>query len=730
MNQPTHLSGTIDRVIFKNEESGFCVCAVRISQAETITVRGPFAHLRAGEQITLTGAWVDHPKFGRQFEAQSCTVHLPTSAAGLQKYLASGVIKGVGPACAELLIKKFGITVLEVIEKEPEKLTSVHGIGLKRMQMITDSWQTQRAISHIMVFLQEKGISPTYAMKIYKKYGHDAINVVIENPYRLADEVWGIGFAIADQIAQNLGMPADSLNRIKAAILFVINTAVNSGHLYIPLETARTKTAELIELPEEKKLLIKNALHELHTRNAIVLITHENIHYITRTHYYYTERTVATQVKQLLSYPALRTFDLHAIYTKLRTGHYGSLALHEDQQKGIMSALEHKFSIITGGPGTGKTTLIKTLLAILDEAQVRYRLAAPTGKAAKRMGEATDKQAVTLHRLLEYDPAVSAFSRNENNALALDMLIIDESSMIDIFLMHAILKAMPHHAYLILIGDIDQLPSVGAGNVLGDLIASKIIPCVKLTHIFRQAQESLIITNAHRINHGEPLITEAAHKNPDLLFFKEQEPEAVINHLKRIYGALLPRYGIKAHNAITLSPMKRNLLGTQNLNCALQQIVNPYSEQKLVSGSFTYHVDDRVMQIKNNYETGVFNGDTGIITAINPADHTMTVQFTETSVTFTAQELDEVVPAYAISIHKSQGSEFDAVIIVLFMQHFMLLNRNLLYTALTRAKKLCIIVGQPKAVAIAIKNNLREPRCTFLTAQLTTGITCRIGGSQ
>lgn len=730
MTQPTQISGTIDRIIFKNDETGFCVCAVRINRAEIITVRGSFAHLHAGEQLTMSGAWVDHPKFGRQFEVHSCTAQIPTSLGGLQKYLASGLIKGIGPVYAEKLIKKFGTDVLEIIEKEPEKLTLVPGIGPKRAHTIIDSWQSHKAISHIMVFLQDKGISPAYAAKIYKQYGLEAINIVIENPYRLADEVWGIGFTIADTIAQNLGMPADSLNRIKAAILFVISNAVSAGHLYIPLESARTKTAELIELSEEKKVLIKNALHELHNSNAIALVTHENVHYITRTQYYYVERNVATLLTQLLMYPALRTFDLHTIYTKVRTGnYYGSLALHEDQQKGIMAALEHKCSIITGGPGTGKTTLIKTLLAILDETQVRYKLAAPTGKAAKRMGEATGKTAVTLHRLLEYDPAVGAFSKNEKNALNLDILIIDESSMIDIFLMHAILKAMPHHAYLVLIGDTDQLPSVGAGNVLGDLIASNVIPCVKLTYIFRQAQESLIVTNAHRINRGESINTETAKEKPDLIFIKEQEPEAVITHLKRIYGALLPRYGIHTQNTITLSPMKRSLLGTHNLNCALQQIVNPYSEHKLAVGSFTYHVDDRVMQIKNNYDTGVFNGDTGIITAIDQEDQTMTVQFTETTVTFTMQDMDEIVPAYAISIHKSQGSEFDAVVIVLFMQHFMLLNRNLLYTALTRAKRLCIIVGQPKAVAIAIKNSLREPRCTFLTAQLTTGIACRTSGS-
>ncbi len=729
MNQQDHITGTVERIIFKNDETGFCVCAIRLHQTDSITVRGHLAHLHPGESITLTGAWVNHPKFGRQFDAQGCTVQAPTSLGGLQKYLASGLIKGIGPAYAESLIKTFGTNVLEVIEHEPERLIRVPGIGPKRAQTIIDSWQSHKAISHIMVFLQDKGISPAYATKIYKKYGLESINIVIENPYRLADEVWGIGFTIADTIAQNLGIPSDSLNRIKAGILFIITNTINAGHLYIPLETARTKAAELLEIPDAKKFLIKNALHELHNSSAIVLVTHNEIHYITKAQYYYTELNVASQIQQLLRYPSLRTFDLTTIYTKLRTGLYGSLSLHEDQQQGIMSALEHKVCIITGGPGTGKTTLIKTLLAVLDEQQVRYKLAAPTGKAAKRMSEATGKTAATLHRLLEYDPAFGGFSKNEKSALNLDILIIDESSMVDIFLAHALLKAMPHHAHLILIGDTDQLPSVGAGNVLGDLIASEVIPYVKLTYIFRQAQESLIVTNAHRVNRGESIITENSAHKPDLLFFREQEPENVINHLKRIYTAILPQYGIHHHNTITLSPMKRSVVGTHTLNSVLQQIINPHAPQKLSYAGFTYHVGDRVMQIKNNYETLVFNGDTGIITDIENEDQTMTVQFTDITVTYTMQDFDELVPAYAISIHKSQGSEFDAVIIVLFMQHFMLLNRNLLYTALTRAKKLCIIIGQPKAVAIAIKNSLREPRCTFLTAHLTTGVTCRTAGS-
>lgn len=723
------ISGTLERFVFKNEETGFCICAVRIPSKDTITVRGHFAHLHPGESVTLTGEWVTHPKFGRQFDAKGCSTQMPTSITGLQKYLASGLIKGIGPAYADSLIKAFGTDVLDVIENHPERLQTVPGIGPKRAHTIIESWQNHKAVSHIMVFLQDKGISPAYAAKIYKRYGADAIQVVIENPYRLAEEVWGIGFTTADQIAHNLGMPSDSLKRVKAGILFIITTAVGNGNLYIQLETLRTQTADLLEIPEEKRSLIKYALHELHNSNQIVLITHTEINYITKNQYYYTELGVASQITQLLEYPSLRSFDLHALYTKLRTGGYGSISLHEDQQRGILSVLEHKVSIITGGPGTGKTTLIKTLLVILDEQKVRYKLAAPTGKAAKRMSETTGKSATTMHRLLEYDPSISGFSKNEKNALNLDLLILDEASMIDIFLAHALLKALPLHAHLVLIGDIDQLPSVGAGNVLADLIASGVVPSVKLTHIFRQAQESLIVTNAHRVNNGEFILTNTENTMADFLFFKEQEPENLAQQLTRIYKAVLPRYKIHQNNAITLSPMKRGIAGTHTLNHTIQQILNPVANEQLSFHGFMYRVDDRVMQIKNNYETFVFNGDTGIITEINVQEHTITVQFTDAVVTYTMQDLDEIVPAYAISIHKSQGSEFDAIIIPLFMQHFMLLNRNLLYTAITRAKKLCIIIGQPKALAIAIKNSLRAPRCTFLTAHLTTGVTCRTAGS-
>jgi exodeoxyribonuclease V alpha subunit len=685
------------------------------------------SHLHSGEMVTVEGTWVSHPKFGRQFEAQQCTAHAPTSLVGLKKYLSSGLVKGIGPVYAEKLVDHFGTDVLTIIDAHPEKLHSVPGIGTKRAATIIASWQNQKAISHIMVFLQDKGISSAYAIKIYKRYGADAITIVAENPYRLAQDVWGIGFTVADRIAQNLGFALDSLKRIKAGILFVITTALGNGHLYVELDALRTQTAKLLELDDTRKLsLIKNALHELHNAGTIVLISQGETHYVTQTQYYQTEQSVATNIKKLLSQKEKQILDLQTIYTKVRTQQYTQQQLSDDQQQGIMTCLQNAVTIITGGPGTGKTTLIKTLLALFDEQKIRYKLAAPTGRAAKRITESTGKQATTIHRLLEFDPTTMAFTRTENNALSLDVLIIDEASMIDIFLAHAILKALPYHAHLILLGDVDQLPPVGAGNFLNDLIASEMIPSVRLTQIFRQAQDSLIITNAHRINRGEFPLSDPTATKSDFIFLKEDDPAAMPERLRTIYTRILPRYGIRHAETVTLVPMKRGFVGTHNLNHLLQAIINPKkSDEELTHGHSVFRVDDRVMQIRNNYDKFVFNGDMGYIQQINTADHSMVIQFPEQRVTYESSEIDELITAYAISVHKSQGSEFDAVIVPLFMQHFILLQRNLVYTAITRAKKVCIFIGESKAIALAIKNNTHKERCTFLKTFLTTGVVCR-----
>jgi len=673
MHETETITGYVDRLLFYNEENGFVVFVLQLSNKQTTTVKGFMATIHPGEQVSLHGSWVMHPKFGKQFEVKECTKQVPTSIIGLKKYLSSGLIKGIGPVYGEKLVTYFGDQVLEIIDKQPDRLQEIDGIGPKRVEKIIEAWKDQKEISHIMVFLQEKGISPVYATKIYKHYRADAITVILENPYRLAQDIWGIGFKMADQIAQNLDIAPDSIKRIKAGILHIINTSVSNGNLYSPLETLRETTATLLDLPLTEILdTIKIGLHELYNSDIIKLITDDEKHFITLSQFYFSEKGVALKIKKLTEYPAKQVFDIDAIYKKLRiTTHEKNIILNEDQQRSILTCLQNKVTIITGGPGTGKTTLIKKLLSILDSYKVVYRLAAPTGRAAKRITEGTGKPASTIHRLLEFDVSTMGFVRNEQNALLVDFLIIDEASMIDIFLAHSLLKALPLNARLLLIGDIDQLPSVGAGNFLHDLIASKTTGYIRLTNIFRQAQDSLIITNAHRINQGEFPLSYKQDARRDFIFIKEESPAHVAAHLQTIYTKALPEYGIRPADAMVLVPMHRGIVGTQNLNHHLQQLLNPtQTERQILHAGTTFKIGDQVMQMRNNYDKLIFNGDMGTIKEIDMQERTLHIQYLEHLVTYDFSELNELALAYAISIHKSQGSEYAAVIVPIFMQPY------------------------------------------------------------
>lgn len=738
MTTHEELSGTIDHVIFQSEDTGFAVFVLQINATTSVTVRGHIPGLHDGQRVDLKGSWTSHPKFGRQFQANECLTSLPTSVIGIQKYLASGLIKGIGPVYAEKLVKRFGPQTLEVIDKQPERLAVVDGIGPKRLSTIIAAWKDQRDISAIMVFLQEKGVSATYATKIYKTYGQEALTIVRENPYRLAEDIWGVGFKTADQIAQNLGFEKNSLKRIRAGILFVLTTTVGHGSLYGELEKVRQQALELLELnSEEDAPKIKNALHDLYNAQKIALLTHNNLNYVALKIHYATERACAENIKKLLAYKTLDRFDLDAIYKELRSGEprsgelrtpvaAGTIELSDDQQRGIMASLQHKVTIITGGPGTGKTTLIKTLLGVLENNAIKYALAAPTGRAAKRITENTGRHAMTLHRLLGFDFSTRGFVHNETNALQLDFLIVDEASMIDIFLAHAIIKALPLTAHILFIGDSDQLPSVGAGNVLKDLIATEAVASVRLQYIFRQAHGSLIVVNAHRINKGKMPTSNIPDTKKDFIFVKEENPEMVNSHLQKIFTQSLPRYGINRNDATVLVPMNRGSVGTQSLNHTLQAFLNPQTDGKTASyAGTTFKVGDRVMQIRNNYDKHVFNGDSGNINSIDSEERIVNVSYGDHDVAYEFSELDEIVLAYAITIHKSQGSEYGAAIILLFTQHFTLLQRNLIYTAITRAKKLCILIGQPRAIAMAVKNNKATERITFLHEFLTTDLVCR-----
>lgn len=727
------LKGSIEKILFQSTDTGFVVFVLKTdtsSRDKTLhNARGYLPSIQAGQDVILKGKWVVHPKFGSQFEVADCVPIIPSSPLGLKKFLGSGLIKGIGPAYAEKLVNYFGEKIIEIIEQEPDRLQEIQGIGPKRIDQIVASWQSHRDISRIMIFLQDKGISSAYATKIYKKYKHEAIAIVQQNPYKLAEEIWGIGFKIADQIAQNIGIKADSTIRIKAGINFAISQEISQGHLYVELDDLREKTCNLLEINlQEKSALIKTAFHNLYEENKIKIVTFHEKHFITLAHAYATEKGIASCIKKLLDRASAISnfFNIDTIYKKIIDPLQIGIELNEDQQKAVLTILQNKITIITGGPGTGKTTIAKTLLTILDDHKISYKLAAPTGRAAKRMFEGTRKPAETIHRLLEFDVSIMKFKHNEQNTIETQFLIIDEASMIDVFLGYSILKATSPNTHLIFIGDINQLPSVGAGNFLKDLINSKEIACVQLKEIYRQAKDSLIVANAHKINNGEFPITYMPNSRKDFIFIKEDDPQKAITHIQKIIQSTLPAHKISIQNTITLVPMNKGIVGTQSLNIELQKILNPAATKYIQRMGYSFKIGDRVMQIRNNYTKFIFNGDIGTITNINDEDKQVAINFNDKEHLYEFDELDEIVLAYAISIHKSQGSEYDAAIIPIFTQHFALLQRNLLYTALTRAKKLCIFIGQPKAIAMAIKNNKSLERITFLKEFLTTDLECRI----
>ena len=700
---------TIDHITYQNQENGYAVLqAIVKGFRDKQTLVGTFHEVKVGAVLTVDGDWKVDKRYGRQFAAQSWSEELPATIVGIEKYLGSRLVKGIGPKFAKLIVSHFGLETFDVIGNDTDRLLEVPGIGKTRVALISTSWEKQKDVKDIMVFLQGHGVSSTYAAKIYKKYGKESIDKVQDNPYCLADDIWGIGFKTADSIAKNLGYTNNDPRRCRSGILYTLGKLSEDGHVYAEREQLLKTAKELLQADEEP---ITTTLDQMIEKEDLVI--DEDAIFLPP--FYYAECGVANKLKRLIDTSSKDLFEEDVNIEKIvrRTGiHYDDV-----QVAAIKQAVQSKVMVLTGGPGTGKTTTSIGIIAALQSMGLRILLAAPTGRAAKRMSEATGKEAKTIHRLLEYNPA-EGYGRNDENPLDGGALIVDECSMIDVILMNSLLKAIPIDMRLILVGDIDQLPSVGAGNVLRDIIDSERIPVVRLTRIFRQAMSSRIITNAHRINQGYfPDISNG--KDTDFFFIQKEDPSLAAAEIVNIVKNRIPKaYHISTNDIQVLTPMQRSVVGAANLNVILQEAINPEGES-LNRGGFKYRQGDRVMQIRNNYDKDVFNGDVGYIESVNMDDRSLTVRFEERHVEYEDSELDELTLAYATTIHKSQGSEYPVVVIPLLMTHFVMLQRNLVYTGITRAKKICIIIGTTKALAYSIHNMVVQKRNTRLKEGLT-----------
>jgi exodeoxyribonuclease V alpha subunit len=725
------LEGTVERIVYSNEESAWSVVRLAVrGRSEPVTAVGNLLAIRAGEALRLTGTWIEDAKYGRQFRVSAYAVKLPGTVAGIEKYLGSGMIRGIGKVMASRLVAAFGLETLEVIEQQPERLQEVEGIGPKRSREIQTAWTEQRDIKEVMVFLQSHGVSTHHAIKIYKTYGGGAVRTVQENPYRLASDIYGIGFKSADRIAAALGTPKMAPQRLEAGLVYLLGQAADRGHTYLPQKRLLEEAATLLEPPPEEKASLERALSALAERGeAIVEAAPEEddqATYLPALHA--AEAGIALRLHELLAQPLLPLeIDLDRALDWFEKGE--GIALAREQRQAVRAGLTRKVLVITGGPGTGKTTLVRGIVRILARKAQRILLAAPTGRAAKRLAEATGAEATTLHRCLEFDARKRTFERNRERPLACDLLIVDEASMLDTMLAFHTLRAVPDAGRILFVGDVDQLPSVGPGKVLADLIRSQAIEVVRLHEIFRQAQRSLIVTNAHRVQEGVMPILESVEaqreqgEQGDFFFIEKRDPEEVVATIAQLVSKRIPaRFGLDpVEDVQVLSPMNRGTLGTENLNRVLREVLNPEGAA-LTRGHQTLRVGDKVMQVRNNYDLEVFNGDIGRIAGIDEVEQVVRVTVDGREVRYDYATLDELVPAYACSIHKAQGSEYPCVVIPLHTTHYMMLQRNLLYTALTRAKRLAVLVGEHRALAIAVGNKRLKPRFTRLAERLQPAI--------
>jgi exodeoxyribonuclease V alpha subunit len=769
------LHGTVERVTYYSEETGYSVIRLNVEGRPApaglapgqglVTVVGNLPEVNPGESLRLEGIWTTHPQYGRQFKAERCEQILPATVEGIKRYLGSGLVKGVGPVTAARIVQRFGTDTLRVLDEAPRRLREALGVGPKRAVAIATAWEEQKHIREVMLFLQSHGVTTGLAVKIYKTYGDDALQVVQEDPYRLARDIWGVGFKTADKIARDLGLPPDAPSRVQAGVAYALSQLANEGHVYAPEEELVAEATRLLDVPPD---LVHAAIEDLDAdetvrRETLVYplppssprpgakaslppspplegtaplpsslplggeegghaVREEQAVYLAP--FYYGEVGVTHRLQALVESPAtrllpFRSIDWDGLLARVARG--SAIELSPEQRRAVQAALTHKVTVLTGGPGTGKTVSVRTIIGALEAMGCRYALCAPTGRAAKRLSEATDRPAKTVHRLLEYAPQ-EGFRRNEENPLGVDCLIVDESSMLDLLLTNHLLKAVDPAAHVLFVGDVDQLPSVGAGDVLRDVIGSGRAAVVRLTTIFRQAADSGIVVNAHRINRGQmPILNEF----DDFYFFSKQDPQEAADLLVDIVQERIPRkFGLDPVDQVqVLAPMYRGACGVANLNARLQEALNPASPRKAERrlGGRAFRVGDKVMQMRNNYLHDVYNGDIGRVTGIDPVEQTLTVTIDGQPVVYDWGETDELAHAFTVSVHKSQGSEYAAVVIPVLTQHYLMLQRNLFYTGITRAKRLVVLVGTRRAIGIAVHNDKVRERHSGLSVRLREG---------
>ncbi|HEX3035998.1 MAG TPA: ATP-dependent RecD-like DNA helicase [Thermodesulfobacteriota bacterium] len=710
------IQGVLERVIFHSEETGFTVAKIKEpGKKELTSVVGNLIGVSPGETLELQGKWTYKKNYGEQFEVREYRTVVPATVSGIEKYLGSGLIKGIGPVTAKRIVSHFGLQTLDVIESSPKRLIEVEGVGEKRISMIQNAWEAQKEIKEVMLFLQSNKVSTSYAIKIYKQYGSGAISVVKNDPYRLAKDIYGIGFKTADKIAESLGVMKNSPMRIESGIIHVLSELTDEGHTCYPHDELVMKASQILEVETS---LVEACMETLSKSEEIVIEKDQIGKLVFLKPLHVAETSIGRRLKEILSYPRKTPLNINTDKAISWVEDKLGFSLADEQKEAIRKAIEEKVLIITGGPGVGKTTIINAIVRIFSAKKLKMELCAPTGRAAKRISEITGGTAKTIHRLLEYAPGEGGFKRNQQDPLDADVMIVDEASMVDVVLMHHLLKAIGKGSSLILVGDVDQLPPVGPGNALSDIISSGMVPVIRLTEIFRQARESAIITNSHLINKGKfPVI----RGSRDFYFIEKETPEEALATIVELVSEEIPsRFQLDPMNDIqVLTPMNRGVLGAGNLNIELQRVLNSGKGNFIQKGARAFYIEDKVMQIRNNYDKEVFNGDIGKIIEIDREEQEVRIKFDSGIIDYDFSDLDEIVLAYGATVHKAQGSEYSCVVMPIHTTHFSMLKRNLLYTAVTRAKRLFVMVGTKKAIAISVRNYQLAKRYSNLESYLT-----------